>query len=289
MRRNILLLAVAALLVSNVAAVNGGSEPVKIQLSIDSDKYRLYPDSNRIGFPALMREEPVKYKNASYKQFAKWEVSEKGVKKVEEVLNQKIADMDGLSFGSGQGEVTVEYLKDYQGERGFSYSQLISETPSKIKGTVQFGDEKVRVSIPVKVSKATAPELSEAYRKETSDRSGNISANISRNISLHLVAPRGNISYEKRLDQVINTVDSLENIAPNEEDEKALEKALKLLKSASAGKEKDSRTRSKEEKTSERREASGDLSKPANRKKEKPENTQGQNQGILGKIISSLF
>ncbi|MFB6166824.1 MAG: hypothetical protein ABEJ62_01005 [Candidatus Nanohaloarchaea archaeon] len=155
MKKEIATAIVFTMLAGAVAAVSGGAGPVSVSLSVDDSKYRFYDDS--IGFPAAISGgEPVKYSNASYEEFARWEVSDRGVEKVRAVLEQRFGELQGVSSGTTSDAVEITYYVNESMERGFTYQELVSATPSGVEGTVSYPGETVEISIPVRVGKVSA-------------------------------------------------------------------------------------------------------------------------------------
>ncbi|MFB6215405.1 MAG: hypothetical protein ABEJ72_00315, partial [Candidatus Aenigmatarchaeota archaeon] len=191
MKKIIVAVLVSLVFLGSAAAVSGESEPVEVNLSVDAEKYRFYSGSNTIGFPSVMSGgEPAKYKNASYREFASWEVSEKGIEKVRDSLNQKLGELKGVTTGSTPDTIEITYVMNGSLDRVYTYQELVAATPSKVEGTVSFPGEQVTVSVPVEVRKVSADERAKslAYGAGEADAVGGFgSSDASYNTSFEVV------------------------------------------------------------------------------------------------------
>lgn len=173
MKKLILTLFLASLYIGSAAAVSGEAEPMELNLTVDDEKYNFYSDSNTIGFPSVISGgEPANYKNASYREFASWEVGEKGIEKVRNKLRQELGNLEVVNSGSAPDSIEITYVMNNSLERGFTYQELVSVTPSKVDGEVSFPDDEVETSIPVEIRNGsgndkTKPDFSVAKSSES--------------------------------------------------------------------------------------------------------------------------
>ncbi|MFB6193279.1 MAG: hypothetical protein ABEK00_03425 [Candidatus Nanohaloarchaea archaeon] len=182
----------AALLVAAfagaAAAVSGGAGPVSVSVSVDDSKYRFYEAENTVGFPTVMRGgEPAKYSNASYREFARWETSEKGVEKVRSTLEQRFGGINGVSSGTTADGIELSYVANESIERNFTFQELVAASPSRVEGTVSYPGETVEVSVPVEVRKVSADQ--QAYALDAAKAGADASFGSSG-------GPRYNASFE---------------------------------------------------------------------------------------------
>jgi hypothetical protein len=158
------------------AGTSGGAAPVTVETTITGDRYRYYPASQTVGFPAVMSGEEVrKYENTSLQEFARWEAQDIGVEQVRTTIADGLGLVQPRGFTSGVTgsgiEIAYVQYSDSDQQQSYSYDDLVAATPRSVDATVHFRGETVDVTVPVTVD-TTQPIQGDALDAANTGGSG---------------------------------------------------------------------------------------------------------------------
>ncbi|MFB6166728.1 MAG: hypothetical protein ABEJ62_00500 [Candidatus Nanohaloarchaea archaeon] len=156
MEKRLLLVSAVFLFFSAASGLQGEAGPVSVDTEVAGESYTFFPGQGVVQAPSVTSGGNLTgHRNVSLREFAVERVENSGINAVRQRLNQQLAgteELRGITFSVSRTGIEVKYLEGR--EQGFTFSELVSATPSKVRGTIRVDGGSRTVSVPVNVERA---------------------------------------------------------------------------------------------------------------------------------------